>query len=503
MNQDFSHPASVVSATVFSSSIDAKPILAKRSNDDDDGDEVFEESEASKQGEGSDGEASGDGESSEGNEQGGDVANASTSRNVGKKYKRWDSKKERDKHYKKLNNGPTIATRKKIGEEKNYEPIPAEGLIVEGYAISQYARIRLQNGSITTGSTGDRAKIEIPGYGGFIIARLMASSFGLLTDNNHEVDHIDPSRPLNDSLVNLQGLSKKDHALKTQKDNPQIAQGVKISLSKPILGRKYLSNDEFVQYQSSRDAEKATGVSSANIRVICAKRAKNNNYVYQCGQHEWKYAERNMGELAPSDAIWKQIFTADGLETPHAICQYGLVRRGDRFITRGSLCCGRYEFGSFQVSILVAIYFLPLPTDPSRRTVNHKDLNPLNNNVSNLEWSSDREQVIHSYANNPNRKVSTLTKKCKYRTKDSQEWTVCESIAQASRATGVSVRSIRKNFLRESLTEKGFEFEEIEIPLLADEKFVPLRLYQKKERRAERAPEMLEMLRGPASAFSK
>lgn len=42
---------------------------------------------------------------------------------------------------------------------------------------------------------------------------------------------------------------------------------------------------------------------------------------------------------------------------------------------------------------LVAEAFIPNPDN--KPTVNHKDENPLNNNVTNLEWATTKEQNCH------------------------------------------------------------------------------------------------------------
>ena len=49
---------------------------------------------------------------------------------------------------------------------------------------------------------------------------------------------------------------------------------------------------------------------------------------------------------------------------------------------------------SFQVHRLVAKAFIPNPNDFP--IVNHKDENPLNNKVDNLEWCTQQHNVIHS-----------------------------------------------------------------------------------------------------------
>ena len=50
---------------------------------------------------------------------------------------------------------------------------------------------------------------------------------------------------------------------------------------------------------------------------------------------------------------------------------------------------------SVRVNRLVALAFIPNPDNLS--DVNHKDMNKLNNHVSNLEWTSHSDNVQHSY----------------------------------------------------------------------------------------------------------
>lgn len=57
---------------------------------------------------------------------------------------------------------------------------------------------------------------------------------------------------------------------------------------------------------------------------------------------------------------------------------------------------------------LLALHFMPNPEN--RRTVNHIDGNKLNNELINLEWATDSENIQHAYDNGlnyQNRKVSS------------------------------------------------------------------------------------------------
>ena len=95
--------------------------------------------------------------------------------------------------------------------------------------------------------------------------------------------------------------------------------------------------------------------------------------------------------------------------TPYFIDINGnVVRKKDRLLLAKMLDSTGYhrvtvlhtrENGSFldyeRVHRLMALTFLPNPEN--KRTVNHIDGNKLNNNLSNLEWATDSENVQHAH----------------------------------------------------------------------------------------------------------
>ena len=117
--------------------------------------------------------------------------------------------------------------------------------------------------------------------------------------------------------------------------------------------------------------------------------------------------------------IWLPL-SFDGLNSAerYEISNYGRVRHFNASIQEfkiGKLGIGDYayytsfktenrsrKYMSKPIHRLVALNFLPKPTDTTKRFVIHKDFDKLNNHADNLQWVNQRELTEH---NNRNPKV--------------------------------------------------------------------------------------------------
>lgn len=103
--------------------------------------------------------------------------------------------------------------------------------------------------------------------------------------------------------------------------------------------------------------------------------------------------------------LWKKV---DGWGGRYEVSNLGVIRRSDLPSTSGfrkpqidqhgyqfvNLCLGGFKQRKF-IHRLVALAFIPNPLN--KPFVNHKDGNPLNNSVDNLEWCTSGENQSHSY----------------------------------------------------------------------------------------------------------
>ena len=100
-----------------------------------------------------------------------------------------------------------------------------------------------------------------------------------------------------------------------------------------------------------------------------------------------KYQISNTGKVKSIDRIDANGRFRNGIELKQLIESQGYYRV--------TLWHNRYEKEDIRVHYLVAKHFIP--NSENKPTVNHKDGNKLNNNVSNLEWNTYSENNLHAY----------------------------------------------------------------------------------------------------------
>lgn len=108
--------------------------------------------------------------------------------------------------------------------------------------------------------------------------------------------------------------------------------------------------------------------------------------------------------------IWKDIKSYEGL---YRVSNKGRISNFKRILTptdngKGYLIIGLCKDGkrnNFYIHRLVAEAFIDNPEN--KPVVNHKDYNRANNNVNNLEWITQKDNINHSVVNMRHKKAIT------------------------------------------------------------------------------------------------
>jgi hypothetical protein len=314
--------------------------------------------------------------------------------------------------------------------------------------VSNMGRFKSTKGVIST------PKINKNGYSRVTIEKknhsfhvVVVDSFLPPIEGKTEVNHKnkDSTNPQYNYLKHLERCTHSENILHS------YATGRKSSApkrSKPVKGRK-VGTDEWVTYESSNDAARRLGLKQGVISACVKGRIKQTGgYEFQ-SLNEWTTLEGE--EWKPTHGGY-QISSLGRIRTRVGV-EY------DPTPTKSGYCEVQIQGTHYRVHRLVVDAFLPPPL-PGQTEVNHKDLDPSNNCVTNLEWSSHAENIRHSYATNVQRE-SNAKRQCKpvKGRKDGGEWVSYPGGSiEAARLLGLNHAGISQA-CRKGHKCQGYEFE--------------------------------------------
>ena len=157
--------------------------------------------------------------------------------------------------------------------------------------VSNLGRVRTAFGIITEGSdSGGYLRVGINGKP-HRVHRLVAQA-GFIppppSEKHEQVNHIDGD-PTNNRADNLAWVTPSEnirHSYDTNAERKSRAP----NNSKPVLGRRHGSEEEWVEYESGNEAARALGVNSGSVSACCRGKVK------RAGEYEFKRAPSEISQ---------------------------------------------------------------------------------------------------------------------------------------------------------------------------------------------------------------
>lgn len=198
--------------------------------------------------------------------------------------------------------------------------------------------------------------------------------------------------------------------------------------------RQFTKDGVFIkEYESAKDAANAVGAVSSNISNACAGRLlTSKGYIWRYVEKEEEYDETKgwiVLERYPHDKISPdgRIFSTWGKRF-----KVQQDRKGYKLVSVTDINGNEKKM---YVHRLVALAYIPNPC--KYPCVNHKDGNPSNNNVENLEWCTHSKNTQHAHDNG-----LCSSKKAVLQIKGTKIIAKYDSMRKAADAVGVSASAV-------------------------------------------------------------
>ena len=330
--------------------------------------------------------------------------------------------------------------------------------------VSSLGRFRSAKGVISSPSPKASGYVTVKVHGrNYNIHRLIAVAFGLpKREDQTEVNHRD-GNPSHNNVPNLEWCSPRENRIHSHAMQRKSSAR---KLSKPVLGRK-CGETEWVSYPSTIGASRTLGLCLCSVSVCC------NGKQRTTGGYEFKFDRPTEVPVLDGEE-WREVHGGA------AVSSLGRFRSTRGIVSTPTPIRNGYvhvmiQQKTYWMHRLVAQAF-NLPRREDQLQVNHKDRNPSNNCVTNLEWVSVAENMQHSYATNAERRSSgpKQSKPTLGRRVGDSEWMRFESYQDAARRMGVNAGNVKRCCDGVQESTKGFEFKHdapVEVDVLEGEEW--------------------------------
>ena len=323
------------------------------------------------------------------------------------------------------------------------------------WEVSSHGRVRNSLGRVSCGSlhqSGYR-RVQI-GKQNYFVHRLVAAAFLDTPPDviSLQVNHSDGD-PSNNAVSNLQYVTAGENMKHAWQSNPS-RKPVAPKLGKAVEWRRQ-GEDRWSFCASQAEAARLLGVSRSAISQCCrgsmrkTRSCRDDAWVEfrpapsATGSALWDESWRPASYVGGCDALIANLMVSTHGRISHLlpdrhITSYGTRRKSGYFTVVKS---GR----SLLVHRLVAATFLGQPRYPHLQ-VHHKDHDPGNNHVTNLEYVTNAENVRHAFARSVGReRKGTTSRSVQARFKlGAGSWHGFDSIRAAASQTGFTPQHVSR-----------------------------------------------------------